>query len=569
MEGEAHNDSDEAPSTMSMEEVKIKVEEYRARGLEAVKMSEALREETEDIEKQQEALRLKREEMLTRRAELMKLRDEMVRKGLEMQLWFEGLLSTGGPGALEREGGLDGKKPGEGDEDDEEARKRRGEEEGGDSGEGPGKDGEGRKGHWGPDGTWIDDDDEWESDGEGGWRRKADGQALSPEEEEERRRLEEEKARRALMGLDSSSSDEEGLDWNEKKAKRFLHSLMQHLKELMMDETRRMVEGLVAIIDAEAERIVEEHGDEDRDWKALGEAYQRVMMRHAKEMGEEYQRKVLERCYLRAVEDMEMSDELSAEFRRIAQEEYDSLAERFEVVVRDESARLLAGRFSVVPGLDPSAKWCDVGRRTLAIIKPDAYAFADQIIYEIQGYGFAIVQQRRIRLTPEQASLFYGDHLTKAFSRRLIEHMSSGPIVVLCLGSAHCPSTVHAWRERMGPTDVTEAMELFPDTLRAKYGDPNNQVRNAFHGSHTLEDAEREIHFFFPNMIVDPLPNIQDMTSILDEKSLKVLEDGLITLCKEKPDNTLSWFAHWLKHRVPGGASKTTGKKATTHFLKY
>ena len=45
--------------------------------------------------------------------------------------------------------------------------------------------------------------------------------------------------------------------------------------------------------------------------------------------------------------------------------------------------------------------------QTLALIKPDAIEKADEIEDVILQHGFAILQRRRVHLTPEQTSEFY------------------------------------------------------------------------------------------------------------------------------------------------------------------
>ena len=48
--------------------------------------------------------------------------------------------------------------------------------------------------------------------------------------------------------------------------------------------------------------------------------------------------------------------------------------------------------------------------QTLALIKPDAIEKADEIEEMILQHGFAILQRRRVQLTPEQTSEFYSEH---------------------------------------------------------------------------------------------------------------------------------------------------------------
>jgi nucleoside-diphosphate kinase len=66
---------------------------------------------------------------------------------------------------------------------------------------------------------------------------------------------------------------------------------------------------------------------------------------------------------------------------------------------------------------------------------------------------------------------------------------------------------VTEWRALLGPTDARKARESHPDryrlhhhsngSIRAVYGTDNQ--RNAAHGSDSIQSADREIRFFFPN----------------------------------------------------------------------
>jgi len=104
-----------------------------------------------------------------------------------------------------------------------------------------------------------------------------------------------------------------------------------------------------------------------------------------------------------------------------------------------------------------------------------------------------------LRLTREQAAEFYDKHSAEMYFTGLIDHMSSGPIVVYVLTKKNC---IEEWQRLIGPADVGCAKRYYPVSLRAIYGtetSPMVPVRNAFHGSHSPSEAKREIRFFFPN----------------------------------------------------------------------
>jgi nucleoside diphosphate kinase len=64
--------------------------------------------------------------------------------------------------------------------------------------------------------------------------------------------------------------------------------------------------------------------------------------------------------------------------------------------------------------------------RTLALIKPDAYATGkkDSIVGRIQDEGFKIVKESEVQLSLAQAQQFYIEHQSKPFYEELVNWMS-------------------------------------------------------------------------------------------------------------------------------------------------
>jgi nucleoside diphosphate kinase homolog 5 len=143
-------------------------------------------------------------------------------------------------------------------------------------------------------------------------------------------------------------------------------------------------------------------------------------------------------------------------------------------------------------------------------------------------------------LTPEQASEFYAEHFGKMFFPSLVAYMSSGPISVMVLAKENC---VKAWRELIGPTNALKAKQDAPNTLRAIYG--TDDQRNALHGSDNEAASQREIRFFFPDAIFEPV-NSQAVRDYLSKNVNATLIKGLTELCKQKPADPVLWLADWL-----------------------
>ncbi|KYN23258.1 PREDICTED: nucleoside diphosphate kinase homolog 5-like [Trachymyrmex cornetzi] len=180
---------------------------------------------------------------------------------------------------------------------------------------------------------------------------------------------------------------------------------------------------------------------------------------------------------------------------------------------------------------------------TLAIIKPEAVIYRKEIENQIYEEGFEICQTRWLQLTPEQAAEFYNNRFGELSFPNLVAYMSSGSIIVFVLAKQNA---VEEWKRIVGPTTVTEARLYFPDSIRARYGRKGDNLKNAIHGSCNREQAEKEIHFFFPRFITEPVLRVEMAEDFLWETINPVLVEGLTMCCKQKPADPVLWLAHWL-----------------------
>lgn len=132
--------------------------------------------------------------------------------------------------------------------------------------------------------------------------------------------------------------------------------------------------------------------------------------------------------------------------------------------------------------------------RTLSIIKPDATErnLTGKIIACFEEQKLRVVAQKRIRISHREAQEFYAVHKERPFYGELVEYMASAPVVVQVLEGENA---VAKNREIMGATDPAKAA---PGTIRKNFGE--SIERNAVHGSDSLENARKEISFFFSEM---------------------------------------------------------------------
>lgn len=129
--------------------------------------------------------------------------------------------------------------------------------------------------------------------------------------------------------------------------------------------------------------------------------------------------------------------------------------------------------------------------RTLSIIKPDAVAknIIGKIVDRFESNDLRIAAMKKIKLTKEDAGNFYEVHKERPFFNDLCEYMSSGAVVVMVLEGTNA---VAKNRELMGATNPKEAAA---GTIRADFAE--SIEANAVHGSDSLENAQKEIAFFF------------------------------------------------------------------------
>ena len=131
--------------------------------------------------------------------------------------------------------------------------------------------------------------------------------------------------------------------------------------------------------------------------------------------------------------------------------------------------------------------------QTLSIIKPDAVErnLIDEIKNIFLKNNLIIKESKKIQITKEEAAEFYKVHQSKPFFNDLCAYLSSGPIVVMILEGENA---VAANRKIMGATNPKEAEE---NTIRKIYGISID--KNSVHGSDSVENANKEIQFFFKN----------------------------------------------------------------------
>ncbi|TPX45959.1 nucleoside-diphosphate kinase [Synchytrium endobioticum] len=183
---------------------------------------------------------------------------------------------------------------------------------------------------------------------------------------------------------------------------------------------------------------------------------------------------------------------------------------------------------------------------SVLIVKPEAAASENNIVYDVKQAGLRILQRRRLQLTREQAD-DYLDILDTPQAEQDPVALSSGPIVVLLL-QGH--NAIDALKQLVGPISATnDKTVMAPTSLRAKY--TRTASNDGFCTSDSAVLAQRQAQFFFPDNITDPLPETDNVKAFLEDSLYPVLTKGLTRLCKEKPENPTAWLGKWLLQNNP------------------
>ena len=102
--------------------------------------------------------------------------------------------------------------------------------------------------------------------------------------------------------------------------------------------------------------------------------------------------------------------------------------------------------------------------RTLSIVKPDAVEKSNigGIVAMIEAAGLKVKAMRMQHLSRKEAEGFYAVHKQAKFFGELIEFMTRGPVVLMCLEGENA---ITKYREVMGATDPAKATA---NTIRKK-----------------------------------------------------------------------------------------------------
>lgn len=129
--------------------------------------------------------------------------------------------------------------------------------------------------------------------------------------------------------------------------------------------------------------------------------------------------------------------------------------------------------------------------RTFCLIKPDGVhrGLIGEVITRLENKGLQLIGVKMLVVNPQLAALHYAEHEGKVFYPQLLEYITAGPVVAMCVRGHRAVSVL---RSLVGKTDPAEAAG---GTIRGDYG--LCKGRNIVHASDSLAAAEREIALYF------------------------------------------------------------------------
>ena len=132
--------------------------------------------------------------------------------------------------------------------------------------------------------------------------------------------------------------------------------------------------------------------------------------------------------------------------------------------------------------------------RTLILVKPDGVArgLIGEVIARIERKGYDIRALELRTLERPIAEEHYGEHVERPFFGELVDFITSGPLVAMCVEG---DDAILGMRQLMGATNPIEAaMGSIRGDLATAIG------QNIVHGSDSPQSAARELALFFPGL---------------------------------------------------------------------
>ncbi|KDD72524.1 nucleoside diphosphate kinase, partial [Helicosporidium sp. ATCC 50920] len=124
-------------------------------------------------------------------------------------------------------------------------------------------------------------------------------------------------------------------------------------------------------------------------------------------------------------------------------------------------------------------------------VKPEGVqrGLISDVIRRFEARGYKLVGIKVLVPSEDLAKKHYAEHETKPFFGKLVQHVTSGPVVAMVWEGKGVVKTA---RDMIGATDPLKSA---PGTIRGDFA--VDMGRNVVHGSDSLDSAQREIALWF------------------------------------------------------------------------
>jgi nucleoside-diphosphate kinase len=131
-------------------------------------------------------------------------------------------------------------------------------------------------------------------------------------------------------------------------------------------------------------------------------------------------------------------------------------------------------------------------QQTLILVKPDGVTrgLVGEVIARLERKGYTLEALELRTLERTVAEEHYAEHTDKPFFGDLVDFITSGPLVAMCVAGE---DAIAGMRTLMGATNPLEAT---PGSIRGDFATVIGE--NIVHGSDSPDSAARELALFFP-----------------------------------------------------------------------
>ncbi|KAM7539363.1 hypothetical protein Aperf_G00000048365 [Anoplocephala perfoliata] len=183
--------------------------------------------------------------------------------------------------------------------------------------------------------------------------------------------------------------------------------------------------------------------------------------------------------------------------------------------------------------------------RTLAIFKKEAWKKEVPLVDILMKAGITVTNRRFIKLSSEQAMAFYHDRKDQDNYIKLVEELSCDIVLAMVLVK---DNITEIWKDVVCYPVTENPYNHLAREFWNEFGSMNSE---SFHASDSKASAAKEIRFFFPDMVMEPILPTELARDYLNKNIIPTLVLGLTEVCRKKPQDPIVYLAEWLLRNNP------------------